>query len=121
MTLSELEFVATARDRYLTRLWTEMERSMPLIPISTRILIPHPSQGSVNNMSLIPGGRFLICSTSTNLVQLWDLGVTPHTMITHRPLASMVVWGIESDFELLMHPTPDGKGIFLLLTCSRHE
>ena len=125
MIVPELEQASTCHHRFTARLRNELDNKHPLAPIAIRILKLHPSEtsslGDFNNMTLIPGGRFLISSTNKDIVQLWDLGFTPDMLIIHKPLASVLVNDLDNAFELLVQPTSDGRGILLLTVSSPTE
>jgi hypothetical protein len=129
MTLLELEHAATSRSRFAARLWNELQGDQPLTPIAIRILRLHPPLspeiehpfGHFKNSVLVPGGRFLITSTNTDIVQLWDLGFHPNILINQCPLASVHVSVLDDDFELLVQPTVDQRGVLLLTTSNFQE
>lgn len=124
MTLLDLEHATTSPDRLAGRL----RRQLPggrVEPLATRILKPHrpvqpsdvaPDQdlGQFHDLALVSGGRFLITSTSSGVVQMWDLGYSPNMLIKPFPLASL----LEQDLimDMLTQSTPDGTVRLLLIS-----
>ena len=133
MTTSELEFATTSHERYLARLWKELpyDSELPLLnPVSIRILTLHPHivpaveehpYGYFKHSAIVPGGRFLITTTTTDIVQMWDLGYTPRGLINPCPLASAYVHAMDDDYDMLVQPSSDGNAVRVLLVVSFDE
>ena len=130
MTTSELEFATTSHERYLARLWKELHDITLLNPVSIRILTLHPHIapavgdhpfGYFKNSAIVPGGRFLITTTTTDIVQMWDLGYTPRELINPCPLASAYVHAMDDDYDMLVQPSSDGDAVRVLLVVSFDE
>jgi hypothetical protein len=124
MTLSDLEHATTSPDRLAARLRRELPDGK-IQPLATRILKPHPPMqplevtsdqdlGHFHDLALVSGGRFLITSTNTGIVQMWDLGYSPNMLINPFPLASL----LERDLimDMLTQSTPDDTVRLLLIS-----
>ncbi|KAJ7440153.1 hypothetical protein FB451DRAFT_1415324 [Mycena latifolia] len=121
MSLADLEHAATSPARFIAQL-TKPRTTNDLIPaFLTRIFHPRlrkaspadPVLGQISLMRLIPGGRYLVTSTDTARIYLWDLGYSPAAVLNPYPLMSMVL--LEAPAELLIQPTKDHKGFRLLV------
>lgn len=88
-----------------------------ILPRLSPALYPSLQLGKFEIATLVPGGRFLFTAT-TGLVQLWDLGFSPESMIRERPVVSMLVEGLWDEWQLCLQPTSDGEGIVMLLPYS---
>ncbi|KDQ50218.1 hypothetical protein JAAARDRAFT_106977, partial [Jaapia argillacea MUCL 33604] len=95
MTLVELQHVATSACRFMSHIRRSLSAGHKLMPpIATRLLnldVPwlDPSDIGRDMLRLVPGGRFLITTKAKSVVELWDLGYTPTTLIPLYPLATM--------------------------------
>ncbi|KAF8888612.1 hypothetical protein BD779DRAFT_1523943 [Infundibulicybe gibba] len=117
MTLNELESTSTSPSRFSALLWHGLP-SKPLQPAGIRILKNSETQqplGRFYDSTLLPGGRFLITRALGTKLHLWDLGHSPAVLIKSKPLATITIPDVDSDFELLTQLTDDGLGIHLLI------
>ena len=67
-------------------------------------------------MALIPGGRFLLTSTLTGSLFLWDLGVNAGFHMKLFPIATLGAEGDSSvdDFHFYYQPTAKFEGIYIV-------
>jgi len=118
MTLPQLEHAATSPMRFLTRLRRDLPTE-PIRPVCTRVLTKLPAESEFEGTFLIPGGRFLITRSSRHLVELWDLGFTPDSVISSQPVASLQF--TEGNVLMLgVQPTGDGLGISMMVEVKSH-
>lgn len=119
MSQSALEHAATLPFRFAAYLKREHETDDAIPALSTRLLtlrLPKSSKyatvhsGAIHQVRLVPGGRFLVVSTTTGLLHLWDLGYNAEA-IHPFPLTSVSVRGPSS---IHIQPTPDGQGFRLV-------
>jgi hypothetical protein len=111
-----LQHAATSASRF-TKLLMKCEAPHPF---ATRLLNTKPrgSNLDLEDLTLVPGGRFLFTMSGGSIIHLWDLGYTSEAMIKPFPIASME--GTRLQF-LDMHPTGDNAGIRLLLSSACSE
>ncbi|KII87670.1 hypothetical protein PLICRDRAFT_644115 [Plicaturopsis crispa FD-325 SS-3] len=116
MTLSQLEHAATAPRRLISRIQTH-GTAKPMKPMSTRT-IRVPQANDISNFvtfthsQIVPGGRFLVTQSTTDLLALWDLGFGAKDHPYH--IASIKLGGVGvDDFEPSTYPTDDGKGLLV--------
>ncbi|KDQ50221.1 hypothetical protein JAAARDRAFT_112616, partial [Jaapia argillacea MUCL 33604] len=92
MSLVELQHVATSARRFMSRIRRSLNAGHELMPpIATRLLNLNvlsldPLDARRDMLRLVPGGRFLITAKAKSMVELWDLGYTPTTLIPLYPL-----------------------------------
>jgi hypothetical protein len=117
MTTSELEHAVTSPYQFtaiLRRAANALDACNKLSPRVTRILYcnppgsPHPLP-DISAIYLVPGGRFLLTSSTDFVMSLWDLGYNSNISIDHSPVASVVFQHIVSEFEV--QATADDMGI----------
>ena len=125
MSLLELEYLATAHSRLVKGLWSEINDSYPLAPISTRIIslsrrnLSSYPLGHFKNFALVPGGRFIVTLTgaglsSVDLIQLWDIGYCAGAIVSDRPVASLET---TSHFtKMYAAPTHDATGVVIAIS-----
>ncbi|KAJ6514537.1 hypothetical protein DFH09DRAFT_1432646 [Mycena vulgaris] len=117
----QLEHAATSPARFIAHLSKVIPVDDFIPAFSTRIFQPRlpkasPADsllGQVSPMRLIPGGRYLVTSSDTARVSVWDLGFSPATVISPYPLVSIVL--SEAPAEFLIQPTKDHKGFRLVV------
>jgi len=114
MTASELEHAVTSPYQFTTmlkRAADALDACNKLSPHVTRILHCNPPHllPDISTIYLVPGGRFLITSSTAFVMSLWDLGYSSNISIDHSPVASMVFKHIVSEFEV--QATADDMGI----------
>lgn len=127
MSILDLEHAATSPNRLAARLRRELPHDSKIDPLATRILKPHApipltlsdippdvELGHFHDLALVSGGRFLITSTNTGVVQIWDLGYSPNMLIKPYPLAS--TYEEDTILDMLTQATPDGKIRLLLIS-----
>jgi hypothetical protein len=124
MNRAELEYATTRHNRFLNRLWKGLSDNSELLqPVAIRILTLHPRIPSVadhpfgyfKQSALVPGGRFLITTTTSDIVQMWDLGFTPSELIKSCPLTSIHIPALDDEYIMLMQPSSDGNAVRVLL------
>jgi hypothetical protein len=136
MAMLDLEHVATAPQRFATRLRKEFGRE-PLEPVLTRSihssLSPYVHLSGIENsnysgfvcMKLIPGGRFLVTHTQNNILQLWDLGFAPDARLNPQPLATSTTNSESPEWlqkeEILVQRTSHQQGILALTMRGSHK
>ncbi|KAJ7289281.1 hypothetical protein C8J57DRAFT_428993 [Mycena rebaudengoi] len=107
MALNELEHIAMAPRRFASRLRREFsDPECPRVaPHHSRTLasIDDPTE-ELENMRLIPGGRFLV-TTSRCKVRLWDLGIGPIPLDRAAPITSKSMEGVIQNIRLRASPT----------------
>ncbi|KAF7360250.1 hypothetical protein MVEN_00753900 [Mycena venus] len=129
MSFSELQRAATfgAAPRFTRRLYKQAANNavstVPLAPLSRRIFRPRVTKfssaateepGLLKTVNLVPGGRFLIITTST-LMHLWDLGYDATKLIKPHALASIALPKPDSEPTISILPTEDGTGIEVMV------
>ena len=111
MTVSQLEHSATSPTRFLARLRRELPSGL-IQPVCTRMLTKLPAHSAFRDTILVPGGRFLFTRSPGNIIELWDLGFVPDSVI--RLIASE-----HFDDQLIviqyLQPTGDGLGILVIV------
>jgi hypothetical protein len=132
MSLAQLQHAATSPSRFSALLRRHSETSnVPIQPISRRVLAPRPlatvshlsfggEDDSFTHLCLVPGGRWLITHTETNLVQLWDLGFGADMIIKPNPLATVSL-GEDAivQFPPDVQVNRDGKGLLVATSYDR--
>jgi hypothetical protein len=117
MTISQLEFAVTSPFRFtivLKRVATALHLHNNRVPYVTRIVHhrdPRNSDLVLENSTiyLVPGGRFLLVSSTTGVLSLMDLGYDPHALTEPISVASVVLEHVITNFEV--QATADGLGI----------
>ncbi|KDQ49307.1 hypothetical protein JAAARDRAFT_715957 [Jaapia argillacea MUCL 33604] len=124
MSIHELEHVATAPCRFISRIRRSLKRGDKfLLPISIRLLNLNIPSGvppaRLTMLRLLPGGQFLITSNFDCKLELWDLRFMPNALIPPLPIASVVVPNLllegNGDGRLIIQPIEDGSGFYILV------
>jgi hypothetical protein len=114
MTTSELEHAVTSPYQFTTILRqaaNALEGCNKLSPHVTCVLHCNPPHlpSDILTIYLVPGGRFLITSSASFVMSLWDLGYNSTVSIDQNPVASVVFNHIVSEFEV--QPSADNMGL----------
>ena len=118
MTISQLEFAVTSPFRFtiaLKRAATALHPHNNRVPyMMTRIVHHHDPRNSdliLENLTiyLVPGGRFLLASSTTGVLSLMDLGYDPHALTEPISVAFVVFEHVITNFEV--QATADGLGL----------
>ncbi|KAJ7167449.1 hypothetical protein C8R43DRAFT_175816 [Mycena crocata] len=118
MTLADLEHAATSPGRFIAQISKDRATDDLIPAFSTRLFEPPSDFGEVCQMRIIPGGRYLVTSSSTARLCVWDLGYGPAAVINPCPLASIGLPSAGVDelpTELLIQPTQNNHGFRLLV------
>ncbi|KAJ7689473.1 hypothetical protein B0H17DRAFT_1066715 [Mycena rosella] len=122
MSLADLEHAATSPARFIAQISKDRAADDLIPAFSTRLFEPRlpksssptePLLGNVSMMRLIPGGRYLVTSSDTAHVCVWDLGYSPAAVINPYPFVSTVL--PEEPTDLLIQPTTDHNGFRFLV------
>ncbi len=117
MTLLELEYAATGPDRLLNLLKAPSHDTEPLT--HRRPANIYLDWSEFCDIYIVPGGRYLVAVTTTNL-SVWDLSTRRNSEILAMYDFQAKLGLAPTSFRLpLVHATPDGRGILILLRC-RH-
>ncbi|KAJ7016003.1 hypothetical protein C8F04DRAFT_1185378 [Mycena alexandri] len=133
MSFSDLQRAATlgAVPRFARRLYKQEGDgvSVPLAPFHRRVFIPRVTKsskvasedpGTLKTLDLIPGGRFLIVTTST-LVHLCDLGYDAAKLIRPHALASIALPDPGGEPSISVLPTDDGTGLEVMVETRSYQ
>ncbi|KDQ58303.1 hypothetical protein JAAARDRAFT_664121 [Jaapia argillacea MUCL 33604] len=128
LSLALLEHFVTLPERFLARIKSRIDRGYSTWqPDATRILErhhPHISKwdpamlGSFESLKLLPGGRFMVTATNNSIIELWDLGYNPSSILPHQPLAYLrvqerLVLTDSTEIQPLTHVMDDSSGFLL--------
>ncbi|KAJ7778196.1 hypothetical protein B0H16DRAFT_880412 [Mycena metata] len=130
MSLLDLQRAAIfgAAPRFTRRLYKQEADNGAMFPFHRRVFNPRVTKsskvasedsGTLKTLHLIPGGRFLIASTST-LVHLFDLGYDATKLIRPHALASVALPG-PGDPSISVLPTDDGTGLEVMVKARSYE
>lgn len=109
MTVLQLEHSATSPSRLLARIRRDLPTGS-IQPVCTRMLTKLPAASAFHDTSLVPGGRFLFTRSPNNIIELWDLGFPPDSVI--RLIASE---HFEDEHIFIVYVQPKGDGLGLLV------
>jgi len=123
MSLDDLEHTASCPRRFRAMI-QEHDGEQLATPLLTRHFIPRvprqlgraSTQTRIDQMALIPGGRFLLTSTSSGNLFLWDLGVNAGFHMKLFPIATLGAEGDSDmdDFWFDYQPTANFEGIYIV-------
>ncbi|KAG6908062.1 hypothetical protein DXG01_006368, partial [Tephrocybe rancida] len=86
-------------------------------PQATRVFLENKSlEGmEIEDIRLVPGGRFLLIKSDDSRVFLWDLGHSPASVVKPLPVASLTPEIDDLVREYCgIEPTDDGKGFYVV-------
>lgn len=121
MGLSELEHSVMSPVRFTTflkRVGNSLDACNARFPCVSRIL-PYRLPGisdplpDLSSIYLVPGGRFLLTSSTGSVITLWDIGYNACAPIDPFPVASAVLEHAITKFEV--QATGDGLGIRIFI------
>ncbi|KAJ7108610.1 hypothetical protein C8R44DRAFT_803195 [Mycena epipterygia] len=119
MTLAALEHAATSPARFLAQMSKNRATDDQVPAFSTRLFQPRLPKsspgdlGEVRLIRLIPGGRYLVTSSSGARISVWDIGYSPAAVLNPYSVVSTVL--AEAPTELLIQPTKNRKGFRILV------
>ncbi|KIM91317.1 hypothetical protein PILCRDRAFT_810578 [Piloderma croceum F 1598] len=111
MTVLQLEHSATSPTRLLARIRRDLPTGS-IQPMCTRMLTKLPATSAFHDTILVPGGRFLFTRSPGNIIELWDLGFSPDSVI--RLIASEFFQD-KDIFIVYIQPKGDGLGILVIV------
>ena len=119
MSLDDLEHTASSPHRFRALIQEHDGAQLPA-PLVTRMFRPRDlgyasTQTRIDQMALIPGGRFLLTSAVTGSLFLWDLGVNAGFHMKLFPIATLVAEDVD-DFWFDYQPTENFEGIYIVTT-----
>ncbi|KAJ7597752.1 hypothetical protein C8J56DRAFT_1159592 [Mycena floridula] len=127
LSVQELEYLSTSEYRFTTRLRTQLTSEHDLRPTCARLLNLFSENyhdcdvGIFDDAYLIPGGRYLLTITTTSMLQLWDLGYTPNSIIPMVPSASLLVEKWVAWKTIRTQPSNDGYGLDIIVPLARSD
>jgi hypothetical protein len=121
MTLQDLTHTALGLHRFTNRLLQNIAKPGPVPPAGIRILPCAISEAGESqkfvSLELMSGGRYLATADDVALIQLWDLGHSPNTLLRRTCVASMRLSDFADTLTNIIHCQvhPDGKQIIILV------
>jgi hypothetical protein len=124
MSLDDLEHTALSPHRFRGMI-QEHDGGLLAAPLLMRLFMPRvrprqlggaSTQTRIAHIALIPGGRFLLTSTSSGSLFLWDLGVNAGSHMKLLPIATLDAEGDSNvdHFCFDYQATADFKGIYMV-------
>jgi hypothetical protein len=136
MSLAQLQHASTSPSKFTSLLRHHSQISNGSVqPLSRRVLAPRPlapipspispndltEDDSFVHLCLVPGGRWLITLTESNLMQLWDLGLAADSMIKPLPLATISLGeGASVQFPPDVQVNRAGDGLLVAMLYDRY-